>query len=117
MQRRQSRMLPRKARQLVRPVRLPARRDVVGHQDAHSLLLCESYLHARSPRSPDPELRLCICRIAAATRVLAAMMAPVTPQALTDVADAAVSWGVHPRDMVAPAFLERLTQRHAETDT
>ena len=43
-------------------------------------------------------------------------MAPVTPKALADVADAAVTWGVHPRDMVAPAFLERLAQRHGETD-
>lgn len=41
----------------------------------------------------------------------------MTPKALTDVADAAVTWGVHPRDMVAPAFLERLMQRHAEIDT
>ena len=61
-----------------------------------------------------PDLRLSICRIAGAVRALAVMMASITPTALTQVADAALAWGVPPRDMSGPAFIERLAQRHKE---
>jgi exosome complex component RRP4 len=56
------------------------------------------------------EERECICLAAAAVRCLVAMQRVVRPTAIVSVARAAIAWGVLPRDMTAPAFLQRLEE-------
>ncbi len=52
--------------------------------------------------------------MAAAVRALAELLLPIHPASLADVADAAIAWGVSPRDMTGATFLARLVQRESE---
>lgn len=60
------------------------------------------------------EARERICRIAAAVRVLSQLFLAIYPASIVSVADAALAWGVSPRDMSGAAFLQRIADRGAD---
>jgi hypothetical protein len=47
-------------------------------------------------------------------RALSDLFLAVHPDAIASVADAALAWGVPPRDMGGAAFLRRLAEQQAE---
>ena len=60
------------------------------------------------------ESRERICRVSAAVRVLAQLFLAIYPAAIVSVSDAALAWGVPPRDMCGAVFLQRIVERSAE---
>ncbi len=58
-----------------------------------------------------------MCRVVAAVRALAELFLAIHPDAVGSVADAALAWGVPPRDMGSAPFLCRLAEREAARRT
>jgi hypothetical protein len=65
------------------------------------------------PCTTAVEAREQVCRVVAAVRALAELFLAIHPAAVEGVADAALAWGVPPRDMGGAPFLRRLAEREA----
>ena len=77
--------------------------------------VCMALTYARGATSNPPavEAREQVCRVLAAVRALAELFLAIHPESIVGVADAAIAWGVPPRDMCGEPFLRRLADREA----
>ncbi|KAL2650698.1 hypothetical protein R1flu_018826 [Riccia fluitans] len=60
------------------------------------------------------DLRVRICRIANAVRVLGACGFMIHPDSIVDTYEASLSWGIEPRQMISGEFHVRVVEREAE---